>query len=190
MKNSLCFELITAAVRRCLGALLVITTITATSMAITIDGDLSDWSQSGGGAEPAVTTDPADLPDPSGDIREISLEVKDGALVLSMAAEGVICPSVDETPEGKTNRYYYHFIIDTDNNPATGFSTSEYEGNQTGLEKPLGGEVTVQVGWRNGAPDGTEVYNSINDDRNWFPISIGKKRIIGLSQSCRWPTLV
>ena len=116
-----------------------------------------------------VTQDPADHPDISGDIREISLEVKDGSLVLSMAAEGTICPSVDETPEGKTNRYYYHFIIDTDNNPATGFSTSEYEGNQTGLEKPLGGEVTVQVGWRDGAPDGTEVYNSINDDEKLIP---------------------
>ena len=142
-------------------AVLAMASMMVNSVAINIDGDLSDWSETGAG--PVVTQDPADLPDTSGDIREITLEVKGDALELTMTAEGIICPSVDETPEGKNNRYYYHFIIDTDNNAATGFSTSEYEGEQTGLAKPLGGEVTVQVGWRDGAPNGLYAYNSIND---------------------------
>ncbi|MGK0189189.1 MAG: hypothetical protein ACI9R3_005006, partial [Verrucomicrobiales bacterium] len=147
------------------------------------DGWMVDWVESKevtiqdtpsvGGA--VVTSDPADLPDSSGDIREITLEVKDGALELTMTADGAICPSVDETPEGKTNRYYYHFILDIDNNPATGFSTSEYEGTQTGLEKPLGGEVTVQIGWRDGAPDGVEAYNSVNDDEKFITELVWKK---------------
>jgi hypothetical protein len=167
MKNSSYLRMFANNTRRSYFTVLSMVSMIATSLAITIDGDLSDWSESGG-AGPVVTQDPADLPDISGDIREISLEVKGDALELTMKAEGIICPSVDETPEGKNNRYYYHFILDTDNNAATGFSTSEYEGQQTGLAKPLGGEVTVQVGWQDGAPNGLEAYNSVNDGEKYI----------------------
>ncbi|MDA0811495.1 MAG: hypothetical protein O3C21_03745 [Verrucomicrobia bacterium] len=167
MKSSSTLRIFANNTRRTYLTVLSMVSMIATSLAITIDGDLSDWSGAGG-AGPAITQDPADLPDISGDIREISLELKGDTLELTMKAEGIICPSVDETPEGKNNRYYYHFILDTDNNAATGFSTSEYEGAQTGLAKPLGGEVTVQVGWRDGAPNGVEAYNSVNDSEKYI----------------------
>ncbi|MGK0186016.1 MAG: hypothetical protein ACI9R3_001799, partial [Verrucomicrobiales bacterium] len=174
MKHSTYLKAITATAFCATLTLAALMSVMSVATAITIDGDLSDWSESGG-SEPIIIQDPADLPDSSGDIREITLEVKDGALELTMTAEGAICPSVDETPEGKSNRYYYHFILDTDNNPATGFSTSEYEGTQTGLVKPLGGEVTVQIGWRDGAPDGVEAYNSVNDDEKFITELVWKK---------------
>ncbi|HUF60552.1 MAG TPA: LamG-like jellyroll fold domain-containing protein, partial [Verrucomicrobiales bacterium] len=98
-----------------------------------------------------------------GDIREIQAVVEGDELVLSMTVEGIITPSVEQTPEGKTNRYYYHWLLDTDNDPATGFSNSEYEGNQTNVANPIGGERVVQVGWRNGAPDGVIVYDPLNE---------------------------
>jgi hypothetical protein len=81
--------------------------------------------------------DPSDMADSSGDIKRIEASVADGNLNLTMTVYGVIAPSVEETPEGMTNRYYYHWILDTDNNPDTGYLNDEYEGNATNLETPI-----------------------------------------------------
>jgi hypothetical protein len=136
------------------------------------DGWMVDWmestevllEESSSGSETAAVEDPADLPDTSGDIRRIEAFVKDGSLHLGMTVEGIIAPTVEETPADGTNRYYYHWLLDTDNNPATGVSNSEYEGNPTNIEAPIGAEYFVQVGWRNGAPDGVMVYEPQNND--------------------------
>ena len=133
------------------------------ALAITIDGNLDDWDESGTQSAPAVVEDGADHPDISGDIRRIAASVADGNLLLELDVEGIACPAPDETPEGKTNRYYYHWLFDTDNNPATGFSNSEYEGNATNLENPIGADLVIQVGWRNGAPDGIYAYDPLTE---------------------------
>ena len=112
----------------------------------------------------ASVDDPEDLPDSSGDIRRIEITMADGKLVLRMAAHGIILPLVEQTPEGKVNRYYYHWLLDTDNNPATGRSNAEYEGSPTNLERPVGTERVVMVAWRDGAPNGLEVYDPLDDD--------------------------
>ncbi|HUF63515.1 MAG TPA: hypothetical protein VMN36_15675, partial [Verrucomicrobiales bacterium] len=70
--------------------------------AIVIDGNFDDWLGLPPGPAPVVVTDPADLPDSSGDIREIQAVVEGDELVLSMTVEGIITPSVEQTPEGKT----------------------------------------------------------------------------------------
>ena len=114
---------------------------------------------------PVVTVDdPQDLGDSSGDIKRIEATLDGDQLVLRMAAHGTILPAVDQTPEGMINRYYYHWLIDTDNNPATGRSNAEYEGTPTGLSKPIGAERVIQLGWRDGAADGVYVYDPVNDD--------------------------
>lgn len=112
----------------------------------------------------AFVDDPKDIGDTSGDIKRIEATLDNGELVLRMTVHGTILPSVDETPEGMVNRYYYHWLLDTDNNPATGRSNAEYEGNPTGVTKPVGAERVIQIGWRNGAPDGVYVYDPSNDE--------------------------
>jgi hypothetical protein len=75
-----------------------------------------------------------------------------------MAVYGVFAPSVEDTPAGMTNRYYYHWILDTDNNPDTGYFNDQYEGNPTNLETPIGVDLLVQFGWRDGATNGVYAY--------------------------------
>jgi hypothetical protein len=102
--------------------------------------------------------DPLDMADSSGDIKRIEAWVNEGNLHLTMAVYGVFAPSVEDTPAGMTNRYYYHWLLDTDNNPDTGYLNDEYEGNATNLKTPIGVDVLVQFGWRNGDTDGVYAY--------------------------------
>jgi hypothetical protein len=102
--------------------------------------------------------DPSDMADSSGDIKRVEAWVDEGNLNLTMTVYGVFAPSVEDTPEGMSNRYYYHWILDTDNNPDTGYFNDEYEGNPTNLETPIGVDVLIQFGWRDGATNGVYAY--------------------------------
>ncbi len=108
--------------------------------------------------------DPSDMADSSGDIKRIEAWVEDGNLNLTMTVYGVFAPSVVETPAGMSNRYYYHWLLDTDNNPDTGYHNSEYEGTPTGLTKPIGVDIVVQFGWRDGNPNGVYAYDPLAGD--------------------------
>jgi hypothetical protein len=66
------------------------------------------------------------MADSSGDIKRIEAWVDEGSLHLTMTVHGVFAPSVEDTPAGMTNRYYYHWLLDTDNNPDTGYLNDEY----------------------------------------------------------------
>lgn len=123
------------------------------SLAITIDGNFDDWA-----GVPAIEDD-EDMADSSGDIKMIQAVYEDGNLYLRMVVYGTILPTVDETPDGMENRYYYHWILDTDNDLDTGFNNSTYEDNPTNVD-PIGVDVMVQVGWRDGAPNGIEAYTA------------------------------
>ena len=131
--------------------------ICSMSLAITIDGDFGDWA--------GVTTkveDAQDMADSSGDVKMIQAAYGDDNLYLRMVVYGVIAPSVAETPAGMTNRYYYHWILDTDDKVSTGFENSAYEGNPTNVT-PIGADVVVMVGWRDGNPGGVEVYDPLTE---------------------------
>jgi hypothetical protein len=91
----------------------------------------------------AGVDDPSDMADSSGDIKRIEAWVEHGNLNLTMTVYGVFAPSVEDTPAGMTNRYYYHWLLDTDNNPDTGYLNDEYEGNPTNLETPIGVDLLV-----------------------------------------------
>ena len=133
---------------------------------ITIDGDLSDWGALGAASSAVVAVDDlADLPDANGDIRQITAAVEGEHLMLTMTVEGVFGPQPDQTAEGKTNRHYYHWLVDSDNNPATGFSNSEYEGEATNLQRPLGADLVIQIGWRDGKPNGIYAYDPLTDEQ-------------------------
>jgi len=106
----------------------------------------------------AGVDDPSDMADSSGDIKRIEAWMDEDNLNLTMTVYGVFAPSVEDTPAGMTNRYYYHWILDTDNNPDTGYLNDEYEGNPTNLETPIGVDVMVQFGWRDGATAGVYAY--------------------------------
>jgi hypothetical protein len=135
------------------------------------DGWSVDWVESDsltlvGGASAPVTSvdDPKDMADSSGDIKNISAHVEGDNLHLSMSVHGIAAPSVDDTPEGMKNRYYYHWLMDTDNDTATGFKNDAYEGNPTGLAKPIGVDLVVQFGWRDGKPNGLAAYDPLVGD--------------------------
>ncbi len=128
-----------------------------------IDGLFTDWADADGAGLVTTVEDPQDMADSSGDIRQIQATVEAGYLYVRMKVQGIALPAVEQTPAGMNNRYYYHWLLDTDNNPATGRSNSEYEGSPTGITTPIGVERTIQLGWRNGAPDGLEVYDPAND---------------------------
>ena len=116
-----------------LPALLTLGSVVPLFGQVVIDGDFSDWSSLGqsSGNEVLEVEDAADLGDSSGDVAKISATTDGTNLILTMESHGVIAPSADETPEGKTNRYYYHWLIDSDNNPATGVSNATYENKST-----------------------------------------------------------
>jgi len=112
----------------------------------------------------AGVDDPSDMADSSGDIKRIEAWMDEGSLHLTMTVYGVFAPSVEDTPAGMSNRYYYHWGLDTDNNPATGFNNSEYEGNATNLETPIGADLIIQFGWRDGATNGVYAYDPVAGD--------------------------
>ena len=112
----------------------------------------------------ASVDDPKDMADSSGDIKQIHALVENGNLYLKMSVYGIMAPSAEQTPEGMKNRYYYHWLLDTDNDTATGFKTDAYEGNSTGLAKPLGVDLIVQFGWRDGKPNGLAAYDVLIGD--------------------------
>jgi len=143
-------------IKQTVGSLILTILICSISWAITI-GDFGDW--------PGVVTviDDADMADSSGDVREIQAAYQDDHLFLRMVVDGTIAPSVDETPEGMTNRYYYHWILDTDNDVATGFNNSEYEGNATNVT-PIGVDVVVMIAWRDGSENGLEIYDPLTEE--------------------------
>jgi hypothetical protein len=91
-------------------------------------------------ADSILVTDPLDMADSSGDIRAIQLTVENANLYLRMKVEGIAMPSVEETPVGMNNRYYYHFLLDTDNNVATGWDNAAYENTPTGVVNPVGAD--------------------------------------------------
>ncbi|MBX3746500.1 MAG: hypothetical protein KF833_14425 [Verrucomicrobiae bacterium] len=124
---------------------------------------LAGANASGATGGEVLVTDPKDMADSSGDIRSIGARVRGDVLFLSMTVDGVAAPSVGQTPEGMSNRYYYHWLLDTDNNPATGRSNAEYEGNATGVTQPIGAERVVMIGWRDGRPNGVEVYDPLDE---------------------------
>ncbi len=142
-------------IRSMFGAVLLVVMICNTSLAITIDGDFDDWVN-----VPTKVDDDQDMADSSGDIKMIQAAYEDGQLYLRMVVYGTILPAVGETPAGMTNRYYYHWILDTDDNVNTGFDNSEYEGSPTNVE-PIGVDIVVQVGWRDGAPSGVYIYRPL-----------------------------
>jgi len=132
--------------------------ICSASLAITIDGNFDDWA----GAA-ATVEDDQDMADSSGDVKMIQAAYENGQLFLRMVVYGIIAPSVDETPDGMENRYYYHWILDTDNNVDTGFNNSEYEGNATNVT-PIGVDVIVMIGWRDGEVGGVEAYDPLTEE--------------------------
>ena len=134
--------------------------VTSADAQIVIDGHFADWD----GINAATVDDAKDMADSSGDIRQIQAHVEGGNLHLSMSVHGIAAPSVDDTLEGMKNRYYYHWLFDTDNDTATGFKNDAYEGNPTGLAKPIGVDLVVMIGWRDGKPNGLAAYDPLVGD--------------------------
>ena len=130
--------------------------------AIVVDGKIDDWVN-----VKSSVKDDQDMKDASGDIKLIQATVNGGNLYLRMSVYGIAAPSMEKTPDGMKNRYYYHWIIDADNNPKTGFNNSSYEKKATNVKKPIGVEKVVMIGWKNGNPNGIEAYNALNDDEKF-----------------------
>ena len=105
------------------------------------------------------------MKDSSGDIKLIQAAVDSCNLYLRMSVYGIAAPLADQTPAGMKNRCYYHWLLDADNDPSTGFNNSSYEDKATNLKNPIGVETVVMIGWKSGNPNGIEAYQSLDDDR-------------------------
>jgi hypothetical protein len=108
--------------------------------------------------------DPSDMADLNGDIKRIEAWVEDDNLNLKLTVYGVFAPGAQDMAAGMSNRYYYHWILDTDNNAATGYNNSEYEGNATNVKTPIGVDVVVQFGWRDSNTNGVYAYDPLTED--------------------------
>lgn len=115
---------------------------------ITIDGNFDDWED-----VPILVEDPQDVQEPNGDYKSIRVVAFDKVFYAMETVYGTAAPPLPDN-----QRYYYHLIIDTDNDLNTGFSNSEYEGNDTGVKDPIGVELFIQIGRKNGADNGIAVY--------------------------------
>jgi len=114
---------------------------------ITIDGNFDDWEDI-----PILVEDAQDVLEPDGDYKSIRVVAFDGVFYAMETVYGEAAPADNQ-------RYYYHIIIDTDNDLNTGFNNSEYEGNDTGVKDPVGVDLVIQIGRRDGADDGIKVYS-------------------------------
>jgi len=125
---------------------LVVPAMQAIATTIVIDGDFADWKDI-----PVLIKDPDDIGENNGDIKEIRIYTTADTLYAMLTVYGTAAPK-------DTQRYYYHILIDADNNLKTGFDNSIYEGNPTGVENSIGADFYAQIGRRNGADDGIEVH--------------------------------
>jgi len=144
--------------RNILGVLMLVAMACGTSLAFTIDGNFDDWAN-----VPTKVDDEEDMADSSGDVKMIQAAYEDGNLYLRMVVYGIITPAVADTPAGMTNRYYYHWLLDIDDDIKTGFENSAYEGVPTKVD-PIGADVFVQIGWQDGAPNGVYAYDPITEE--------------------------
>jgi hypothetical protein len=129
--------------------------------AIIIDGEFDDWAD-----VQVLIEDPADMLDANGDYREIRV-VSEGEVLYNMQtvngdANGTASPTYPPDPPG-TERYYYHLLIDADDDLSTGWDISEYEGSPTGVADPIGVDFYIMIGRDSGNEDedfnaGIEVY--------------------------------
>lgn len=123
--------------------------VVAYAQNITIDGKIDDWSK-----VPVAVSDPKDMTAANihGDYKEIKVASSDTTLFVLQTVYGTAAP-------GDAFRYYYHVLIDADNSAATGIKNDAYEGTPTGVKDVIGSEFYIQIGRRNGADDGIEVYH-------------------------------
>jgi hypothetical protein len=128
-------------------AMIMLCAVSWTALAgagITIDGNFDDWAD-----VPVLIEDPADMLDANGDYRELRV-VDEGGVFYNMQtvngdANGTAAPTYPPDPPG-TERYYYHLLIDADNDPSTGWDNGEYEENPTGVTDPIGVDYYMQIG--------------------------------------------
>ncbi len=126
--------------------LFLVSNLAYSAVEIKIDGNFDDWKD-----VPVLIEDPDDVEEDNGDIKEIRAFSTEDTLYVMMTVYGEAAPADDQ-------RYYYHTLIDADNDFKTGYDNSVYEGNDTGVKNPIGADFYAQIGRRNGADDGIEIY--------------------------------
>jgi hypothetical protein len=125
--------------------LFVVSNVSAATVII-IDGNFDDWKD-----VPVLIKDPDDIAEDNGDIKEIQAYSTTDTFYAMLTVYGTAAPKDNQ-------RYYYHILIDADNNIKTGYDNSIYEGNPTGVKNPIGADFYAQIGRRSGVDDGIEVY--------------------------------
>ncbi|MBM30823.1 MAG: hypothetical protein CMD77_07925 [Gammaproteobacteria bacterium] len=133
-----------------------------------------DWTESAKATIVSSNTpiaeirDRRDMEDPHGDLRRVSMQVDEEVMTLQMQVDANILPPSNVLPKDLSNRYYFHWLLDLDSDVDTGWNSLEYEGAATGVRDPIGVDVIIQVGWRDGAPDGVKAYRPGEEDKPIF----------------------
>lgn len=144
---------------------LVACAATTHAQQIVVDGDTADWER-----VPVAIEDPKDMSaaNVNGDYKEIRLFSTEKTLYALQTVYGTAAPK-------DAFRYYYHLLIDADAKSDTGVKNDAYEGVATGVKDVIGADFYMQIGRRNGADDGIEVYHLESQQRIFadFPHAYG-----------------
>lgn len=121
----------------------------ARSADIVVDGDVADWD-----GVPVAVEDPKDMTaaNVNGDYKAIKAFSDEKTLYVLQTVYGTAAPK-------DAFRYYYHVLIDADAKTATGVKNDAYEGVATGVKDAIGSDFYIQIGRRDGADSGIEVYH-------------------------------
>jgi hypothetical protein len=125
--------------------LFMVSNLTYSAVEITIDGSFDDWKD-----VPVLLKDPLDIGEKNGDIKELKVYSTADTFYAMMTVYGTAAPK-------DAQRYYYHVLIDADNNLQTGFNNSMYDDVVTGVKSPIGADFYAQIGRDNGADSGIAV---------------------------------
>ena len=133
-----------------------------------------DWTESAKATIVSSNTplaeirDSRDMEDPHGDLRRVSIQVEEDVMTLQMMVDANILPASNNLSKNQVNRYYFHWLLDLDSNVDTGLNSSQYDGAATGVRDPIGADVIIQVGWKDGATDGVKAYRPGEEDKPLF----------------------
>ena len=141
--------------------------------------------------------DERDIKDKSGDIKSVQATVfhqwnrilnrYEPHLYLRLSVYGNVFGWLGGRQQHKItpdSRYFYYWLIDVDHAPETGFKNTLYDGQTTQVKKPIGGEIMVMIGWKDGRYIG--VYGPSNRIITYQSVWPNPPNLQGINRLLYW----
>lgn len=157
-----------------------------------VDGQIDDWTY----VKDRII-DERDIKDKSGDIKSVQATVfhqwnrilnrYEPHLYLRLSVYGNVFGWLGGRQQHKItpdSRYFYYWLIDVDHAPETGFKNTLYDGQTTQVKKPIGGEIMVMIGWKDGRYIG--VYGPSNRIITYQSVWPNPPNLQGINRLLYW----